>query len=356
MNIRDIKIDTQTDCVICMRSECKSLKEWGCAMKRKYSVFHMNVGSCSDRYCGAYGRPFGLGELLDRIQQIDLISGVDLVATPELMAAAGSLGSEIASRNLQVVSVAADIFTQEKWGRGSFSSPDPRVRKDAVAHAMEVMDLTESLGADLLTIWPGQDGYDYLFQVDYLKARQWFTECIAELCDYKPDMTIGLEYKQKEPRTHSLVNTVGTTLLMCQATGRTNCGAVLDFGHALLGYENPAESLALISQYGNGVAHVHINDNYRLWDDDMIVGTVRIHEFLEFFYWLRKTDYSGWITIDQFPYREDGKKAVEESALWLDYMESLLDEADMEEIEVVLRKNDGAASSNLMRRLLSGSF
>lgn len=324
-------------------------------MKRKYSVFYMNVGSCSDRYCGSYGPAFSLGQLLDRIQSIELINGVDLVATPDLMKQSEILGREISSRNLQVVSIAADIFSQEKWKKGSFSSPDSNVRKEAVKHAKEVMDLTESLGGTLLTIWPGQDGYDYLFQTDYVRAREWFSEGMAELCEYKPGMEVGLEYKQKEPRTHSFVNTVGTTLLMAQASGKENCKVILDFGHALLGYENPAESLAILSQYGNRLAHIHINDNYRLWDDDMIVGTVRVHEFLEFFYWLRKTEYEGWITIDQFPYREDGKAAVEESAKWLDYIESLLDSANMDEIESVIRENDGVASSRLMRKLLQGS-
>ena len=87
----------------------------------------------------------------------------------------------------------------------------------------------------------------------------------------------------------------------------------------------------------------------------MIVGTVRIHEFLEFFYWLRKTGYEGWITIDQFPYREDGNGAVEEGAKWLDYIESLLDSADIKEIEDVIRENDGVSSSRKLK-LNRGNF
>ena len=60
-------------------------------MNRKNSVFLGNVGSCSDRYCSAYGRPFTADELLDRVQSIELVTGVDLVATPDLMKISGKL-------------------------------------------------------------------------------------------------------------------------------------------------------------------------------------------------------------------------------------------------------------------------
>ena len=321
--------------------------------KRKYSVFLGNVGSCSDRYCPAYGKDYSTNELLDRVESIDLVSGVDLVATPNLMKNRKSLMESLKNRDLEVVSIAADIFTEEKWKKGSLSSTDPSIRKEAIRHSKEVIDLTEESGSDIFTIWPGQDGYDYIFQTDYIKSRQYFIDSLAELCEYNPNMTVALEYKMKEPRTHSYLNTVGTTLLMAQATGYNNCKLIIDYGHALLGYENPAESVAILHQFGNRLAHIHINDNYRYWDDDMIVGTVRTHEFLEFFYWLRKIGYDGWITIDQFPYREDGKQAVEESAVWLNYLESLIESADFNEIEETLSSGDGVLSSRLMRKIIS---
>ena len=34
--------------------------------KRKYSVFIDNVGSCNDRYCGAYGRQYTIEEKFER--------------------------------------------------------------------------------------------------------------------------------------------------------------------------------------------------------------------------------------------------------------------------------------------------
>ena len=86
----------------------------------------------------------------------------------------------------------------------------------------------------------------------------------------------------------------------------------------------------------------------------MIIGSVHTLEYLEFIYWLRKTGYSGYMTLDQFPYREDGREAVNESALWLDALESIIDKADMTRIEKVISENDAIEASKLMRKLLLG--
>jgi len=110
----------------------------------------------------------------------------------------------------------------------------------------------------------------------------------------------------------------------------------------------------MCKMYGDRLKHIHINDNYRLWDDDMIVGSVHSLEYLEFIYWLRKTGYEGYMTLDQFPYREDGREAVAESAEWLDAFERIIDKADMAEIDAVLAKKDAISASKLMRKLLLG--
>ena len=47
--------------------------------------------------------------------------------------------------------------------------------------------------------------------------------------------------------------------------------------------------------------------------------------------------------------------AVAESAEWLDFLESLMDRADMDEIAEILKKKDAVAGSKLMRKLLKGN-
>ena len=323
-------------------------------MKLKYSVFLGNVGHCFDRYCPEYSKPFSLEELFERAASIKEIHAVDLVMDRGMMEKKQEIRALLARTGLKVGSLAVDTFIDSLYKKGSLSSTDPAVRERALSDAKAVMDFACELGCPIVTLWPGQDGYDYIFAADYIKERQLFADGVEELCRYRPEITVTLEYKLKEPRTHSYISTVGATLLMIEGIGLPNLGIALDYGHAALGYETPAESVAMCKMYGDRLKHIHINDNYRLWDDDMIVGTVHSLEFIEFFWWLKRTGYEGYLVIDQFPYREDGRDAVEESAKWLDALQRAADRIDDARAEEIIAKRDGVAASRFMREILFG--
>ena len=321
-------------------------------MNLKYSVFLGNVGHCFDRYCPEYSTPFSLEELFTRAVSIPQLSAVDLVMDWGMMEKREEIKAHLARTGLAVGSLAVDIFANPLYKKGSLSSTDKAVRDRALADCKAVMDFAAEIDCKIVTLWPGQDGYDYIFAADYIKERQLFADGVAELCRYNPNIIITLEYKIKEPRTHSYISTVGATLLMIEKINLPNLGIALDYGHAALGYETAAEAVAMCKMYGDRLKHIHINDNYRLWDDDMIVGTVHSLEYLEFFYWLKRTGYEGYLVIDQFPYREDGRDAVAESAEWLDALIALTEKIDANEAEAVIAKRDGVAASKFMRKIL----
>lgn len=323
-------------------------------MERKYSVFISNVASCRDRYCAAYGREFSIEEMFERVKSVSLLSAVDIVLSKSFKDNINTVRECLNRTGLKLASVAVDTFADSIYQKGSLSSVNPNVRRRAIEDAKFAVDFALQMDCDIVTLWPGQDGYDYLFQADYIKERELFSEALKEICGYSKDITVTLEYKLKEPRTHSYISSVGSALLMLTDIDCENAGIALDYGHAALGYETPAEAVAMCKMYGDRLKHIHINDNYRLWDDDMIVGSVHSLEYLEFIYWLRKTGYTGYMTLDQFPYREDGRDAVEESARWLDALETVIDRADMKEIESVISRNDAIEASRLMRKLLLG--
>ena len=47
--------------------------------------------------------------------------------------------------------------------------------------------------------------------------------------------------------------------------------------------KTPPTPSPFFKQNGDKLFHVHMNDNYRLWDDDMMVRFVHFIEYLEFF-------------------------------------------------------------------------
>ncbi len=323
--------------------------------KRNYSVFIDHVGTFSDRYCAAYSeRPFTIAEKFERVKSIPLLSGVDLNMTDEYTAAKEELRELIASTGLRVNSVMVDSTAKRIYKQGAFSSRDRSVREQIVRESKAAMDFAAGLGCTLFAIWPGQDGYDYRFQADYTVERRYFGECLKELSEYRPDMQIALEYKPKEPRCRCYIDSMAGTLLMIEKLGLDNVGIAMDYGHSFMGGENPAEAVALCHLYGGKLLAIHMNDNYGSWDDDLIAGSTNTIPYLEFIYWLRRTGYQGAITFDQFPYREESREAVAESAAWFDYLEERMDAVDPAEIEAVLAKKDGVAASRLARRILKG--
>jgi xylose isomerase len=91
--------------------------------------------------------------------------------------------------------------------------------------------------------------------------------------------------------------------------GAPNLGAAIDVGHALMAGENLAESLALLDVHDR-LYQIHLNENYKDADPDMIFGTINFWELLEFFYYLNKTDFKGWSAIDIIAPRDDRQKSL----------------------------------------------
>ncbi len=60
----------------------------------------------------------------------------------------------------------------------------------------------------------------------------------------------------------------------------------IDTGHVFYAQQNVAQNVEVAARY-NKLFMMHVNDNYNLWDDDMIAGSLRYTEYIEMFYALR---------------------------------------------------------------------
>lgn len=73
-----------------------------------------------------------------------------------------------------------------------------------------VSSIPQVKGVELIGNWHD----DYLFQADYGRERDWLCQELRDVCEYRPDVNISLEYKIKEPRTHSYIGTAAVSLLL----------------------------------------------------------------------------------------------------------------------------------------------
>ena len=319
----------------------------------RYSVFLNTFNTCVDRFCTAgYSEKVSVAGQFAAARKLSGISAVDVVVYSDTRL--DEIARQLAQGGLELASVLPDITCAPMYQHGAFTAPDPEVRRSAVQNVCRCMDFAAEHGCRSVTVWPGQDGYDYLFQSDYLLVYEQLKEGLAACAAHRSDVTLHIEYKPYEPRTHSYLDSCTSVLALIQSLPYRNLGVVIDFGHTLMNNCAPGQAVALCKAHGVDRLHLHLNDSFAHMDDDLIPGTAHTQYYLEFFYWLQYIGYEGYITFDQFPYRDNAAQAVEEARLWLDFLWERACSVEMQEVVQVLRRRDGIASSRLMRRMLSG--
>jgi xylose isomerase len=245
------------------------------------------------------------------------------------------------------------IYMRE-YQMGSFTNPDPAVRRKAIDLGKKAVEIAQALDAKYVKFWPGQDGFDYPFQVDYARLWDYAVEGIAEVARSAPQQQFAIEYKQKEPRVQLFFSTAARTLLAIEDMGVDNVGIVLDLGHSFFAKETPADVVQLVSRRDKLVS-VEVNDNWREWDDDMAVGSVHLIETLEFLHALRAINWQGPILLDQFPFREDPVKAARSSINTIRTLNNLLDRIDLPALAAAQDKQDALEAQRIVMEMLIGT-
>ena len=310
-----------------------------------------NFATYVDRYAvDGYGDPRSTIEQIELAAEVGDISYVDLnypftggLTTADVKAALERTG-------LKAIGVTPDIYLREHQ-MGAFTNPDPAKRESARAIMQGAADAVRELGARYVKIWPGQDGFDYPFQVDYKELSRLAVEGMRDLARANPDLKLVIEYKPREPRTHMFWSSAAKTVLGIQAMGVDNVGVLLDFGHALFGGESPAEAAQLLIDHGL-LWGMDVNDNYRGWDDDMVVGTVHMTEALEFFHTLRVNGWEGVWQLDQFPFREDVVDNARTSIRFLKALHRALDRLDEDALAEAQAGQDPLAAQRVVQDAL----
>ena len=324
--------------------------------KLRFSANINTFNACADRYVlTGYGERLTTDQLIEAATKVEGLTGVEVVGLWHVNDQnVDKLHRQIKDAGLEVSCVTPDIWASAKWGRGSFASIDPKIRREAIQEVKKSMEWAKQLGCEVVDLWFGQDGYDYPLQANYSAAWEWIIEGTQECAEHVPEVNLVLEYKPKEPRTHCYIATVGKTILLIEKVNKPNVGAMIDVGHALEAYENTAESAALLQYFGNKLFYMHFNDNWRLWDDDMTVGSVHTIETFELLYWLERVNYKGWYALDIFPYRENGIRAATESIRWIQGLYGVIDRIGRERIDAVIASGDAMDASALLREAFLG--
>lgn len=309
-----------------------------------------------DRYAtDGYGEPRSVIEAIDLAGQVRDLSVVDLnypFFGGDFTSA--QIKQALDRNKLGVIGITPEIYTRE-FRKGSFTNPDAGIRRRTHELVTAACEQVRFFGADYVKLWPGQDGWDYPFQVDYATLWKHSLDGVGQLASENPDLKFVIEYKPREPRVHMSFDSVARTLLGIEKIGLPNIGILLDFGHALFGSENPADSAQLAIDYGR-LFGMDVNDNFRGWDDDLIAGSLHPLELFEFFHVLRRNSWEGVWQLDQFPFREDSVAAANHAIDFLKAAARGLDALDLEALRDAQDRQDAVAALRIAQKALFGAL
>ena len=322
---------------------------------QRYGAGIWHFATYVDRYAtDGYGEPRTIIDAIKLAGQVPDLSVVDLnwpffggeFSNEQIKAALDEQG-------LSVIGITPEIYTRT-FVKGSFTNPDPGVRRETHRLVTAAADVVRYFGADYVKLWPGQDGWDYPFQVDHGALWKASLDGVGQLAGENPDLKFVIEYKPREPRVHMSFDSVSRTLLGIERIGLPNVGILLDFGHALFGGESPADAAQLAIDYGR-LFGMDVNDNLRGWDDDMVAGTVHPIELFEFFYTLRRNGWEGVWQLDQFPFREDSVEAANVAIAFLKKVGRALDILDVGALTAAQSRHDAMGALKIAQAALYGS-
>lgn len=245
------------------------------------------------------GKPSVL-QMAARAAKVDGLTDLDLNYPDHVGENPTELKNKLEDLGLAINGFAMRYYTNPAFKLGAFTHPEESVRREAIDLTKAGIDAAREAGSNLMTIWLGQDGFDYAFQADYDQMWQHEIDGIREVCEHDADCLISIEYKPNEPRSYSLMPDCATTLLAIKEAGCANLGVTLDFAHVLYADEQPAFAASMIARHSR-LLGVHLNDGYAKRDDGLMVGSVHSIQTIELLRQIRRDGYDGAIYFDTFP-------------------------------------------------------
>ena len=246
------------------------------------------------------GRPRNVFERIDDAAEVHRLTGtapgVALHFPWDAVDDLAALRSYIEERGLHVGAVNPNLFQDPDYKLGSITHPDERVRRKAVEHLIECVEIATALGSTAQSLWFA-DGTNYPGQDDLRARRRRLLESLAEVYAALPEeQELLIEYKPFEPAFYAMdLADWGSSLLVCQCLGE-RARVLVDLGHHAQG-TNIEQIVALLADERR-LGGFHFN-NRKYADDDLIVGSVNPFELFLIFCELAVDEQLPRLTIDQ---------------------------------------------------------
>ncbi len=173
-----------------------------------------------------------------------------------------------------------NLFQDPDYKLGSLCHPDEKVRKKAINHVLECIDIAKILKSKDISLWLA-DGTNYPGQDDMRERKHRLEESLKEIYkNLEKDMRLLIEYKFFEPAFyHTDIADWGMTYNLCTKLG-DQAMVLVDLGHHSLGTNIEQIVAYLLDEEKLGGFHFN---NKKYADDDLTVGSINPYEFFLIF-------------------------------------------------------------------------
>lgn len=205
-----------------------------------------------------------------------------------LKQAASRFGLGFDAMNSNTFADATDQKLSYKFG--SLSHTDAGVRRQAVEHNIECIEIGRTLGSKALTIWIG-DGSNFPGQANFARAFRRYLDAVAEIYAGLPDdWRLFTEHKMYEPAFYStVVQDWGTNYIVAKELG-PKAFCLVDLGHHAPNV-NIEMIVSRLIQFGK-LGGFHFNDS-KYGDDDLDAGSIDPYRLFLVFNELVDAELSG---------------------------------------------------------------
>ncbi len=237
---------------------------------------------------------------------------------------------------------------------GSLQNVNKAIRKQAIAHNIEVIQQGIALGSESLTVWLA-DGSCFPGQLNFRKAYQNTLESLEEIYAALPsNWKMYLEYKSNEPNFYSTtVADWGQSYSYVKKLG-DKAFTLVDLGHHLPN-ANIEQIVAILLMEGK-LGGFHFNDS-KYGDDDLTAGAMKPYQLFLIFNELvegmdaRGMNHAkglGWMIDASHNVKdplEDLLQSVE--AIMIAYAQALL--VDRKALEMAQNENDVVKAQEILQ-------
>ena len=199
-------------------------------------------------------------------------------------------------------SINPNIFQNQEYKYGSLGNPDPTIRRQALKHILECVEIAEALKSRDVSPWFA-DGSNYPGTQNMRKRIEYFEEGLKDVHRaLKPGQRLLIEYKPFEPAFyHTDIADWGMAYLLAKEAG-PQAFVLVDTGHHYQA-QNIEQIVAWLLHRGM-IGGFHFNDR-RYADDDLTLGSIdpyqvfRIFHEIQMFEWERNAIADIAYMVDQ---------------------------------------------------------